>query len=169
MKKQVCLDPMNFDDPTPVEVPVTIGKVSYILKEPSEAAVVQWRDYHASSVRMDKKGNPIGVSGVGGADALLLSLCLFEVTDKGHIPLSRQKILGWKSEIVQALSKRAKEMAGLDEEDDRTVEELQDEVERLNELIETKSQKNGTAHSEMEDWAKNVPALSTDTSDSPTN
>lgn len=70
------LDEMRFDDIEPITVPVTLGKVQYMLHEPSGEAVGAYRDKLLERTQLDSEGNPIKFGGVAQADLILLSYCL---------------------------------------------------------------------------------------------
>ncbi len=108
-----------FEDITPKEVPVQIAGEHYVLREATEATVTTYRDSAAKCMSMDAKDTKTITGSVTGANALLVSLCLF---DSGNILVPVETIRSWPARVVKPLFEKAYEMAGLkdDEDDDDT-------------------------------------------------
>lgn len=119
--------PLTFDSLAPQEVPVTIGEDRYLLREPTEDAVRNWRNAIARTVRVHD-GKPAGLDGVWDTDSLLVSYCLWKVRDDGALDKLRVEVVrSWPSRIVQRLFAEAKRLGGLD----RTAEETRADAKNL--------------------------------------
>jgi len=105
-------------DLTVKETPVTVGGTKYILREASEDAACQYRN---AAVRGAKMVNgTVTMGDAGNVQALLVSLCLFEVNDLGDTfrvtPLVTVK--GWPARVVRPLFDWIKRESMLDESKD---------------------------------------------------
>lgn len=138
------MDTMNFDDLTLIEIPVSINKEKFFLREATEDAARQYRNASVAAARMED-GKVVGVSGVGDIQSLLISLCLFTADTGKNIPLS--VVRGWPSRIVRPLFDKAKEISQLDEKD--TAATLEEKITKLQEQLSSIKATNG------EDQAKN--------------
>lgn len=69
---------MEFDGSL-IVIPVTIGDKKYLLKEASEAACRKFRNAQMSCTKYDSEGNTRTIEGLADGQALLLSMCLFEL------------------------------------------------------------------------------------------
>jgi hypothetical protein len=125
------LEPIIFEDITPIEVPVTYGAKSYILKEAGEGAACRFRDAVLRAHRL-KDGKLTGMEGIPHVEPLLVSMCLYERVNgaKGQqshdVLVSLATINTWKPQFVSKLFKRAKEISGLNEDvEDPTRKALQ--------------------------------------------
>jgi hypothetical protein len=138
------LSPIIFDDLAPIEIPVTMGKKQYILREASEAVAAKWRNHNMQGIRV-VGGKVAGMDGVGDTQALLVSLCLCETDENGAVltikvgneeipktvPLA--EVRRWHSRIVGPLFDRAKAISKLDEQE--TEETLVEKIGRLQEQL----------------------------------
>ena len=97
------------------EVPVTIDGKSYLLKETSGAEACEYRNAVLASTQME--GGRRTFVGLANSEPLLVSLCLYEITDDGpqkRVPL--QVISNWPSKVVSQLFEKAKEISGIDQD-----------------------------------------------------
>jgi len=149
---------MNFDDLAPQEFKFTHQRREYILREPTEAGVIAYRNTMTKGVKLDANTKPLGVpDNIHEADSLLLSYCVFEAAGK-QVQVSLEDLRSkWPSRVVKPLAKRAKEMGGLEEQ--VTVTSLSRQIGELqkkrNEIAD-----NGT----VEDGVKNSSSATVDTS-----
>lgn len=113
------LSPIEFTDLSPVEVKVTLNGQPHVLVEPSEHAVTKWRGVAISAAKLsDGKVSGIG-SSMADAEPLLVSLCLFHITESGRIPVPEAVVRGWPHRVVDTLFKRIKQIGGLDDAEDK--------------------------------------------------
>lgn len=101
-------------DLTPKEETYRIGGRDYTLVEPSEDAACRWRNLATSKAKM-QDGKVVGMDGIADVQPYLVSLCLFEETDKGRVAVPLSVIRGWPARVVKVLFERAKELGDLDE------------------------------------------------------
>lgn len=145
-------EPMNFDDISLVEVPVTIAGEEYLLVEATEATVCKFRNATFACTQYTD-GKVSSMKGLANVEPLLVSLCL--IWKETRIPVKLKTIESWPNRVVTSLFERAKKISGLNE--DESLEKLIEQRDELNEEIE----KFKTA----EEAAKNLPETTTDTSD----
>lgn len=122
----------NFDDLTPLEIPVLFRDKKYKLYEATEDAARQYNNSQTKCTEFSEGG----VSGIKGplADSrsLLLSLCLFNVNEQGDkgSPVPLKFILSWPARVVKPLFEKLKEISGIDE-DEESEDSLKKEIEKL--------------------------------------
>lgn len=68
----------------PASIPVTIGDKEYVLVEPSEDAVRQWRNASASAAKYTPDGKVVALGDIDGPRSVLVGLCLCESTGNGQ-------------------------------------------------------------------------------------
>lgn len=113
------MDELNFDLAVK-EVAATIGGKKYTLREASEDAAIKYKNALARSVRV-ADGKVVGSDGVGDAQALLVSLCLFEtIADDAGRPAGERNVplvtvRGWPARVVRPLFHRAEQISGLED------------------------------------------------------
>jgi hypothetical protein len=105
-------DGLNFDDLTPVEIPVTISGKSYFLLEATGDASCKYRNAQLAATQLGPDGKPIGIRGMADVDPLLVSLCL---VDENRKPVSVATIRAWPARVLEALAKKVKSISGMDE------------------------------------------------------
>lgn len=121
-----------FDTIIPAEERLKLADRNFVLREASRGAVVRWKDAQLRSMRMSAEGKPQGMDGFVAAEFVLLSSCLFEVVDKGELPVSVQTISSWPNQVVEAILERLKRISHIDEETVETLEQrIADAQERL--------------------------------------
>lgn len=104
-------------DLTPKEERHRIGGKDYLLVEPSEDAACRWRNLATSKAKM-QDGKVVGMDGIADVQPYLVSLCLFEETEKGLLPVPLTTVRGWPARVVKFLFDRAKSLGDLDEKED---------------------------------------------------
>lgn len=123
---------LNFNDLTPIEVPVTLGSKKYVLREASEGTSCT---FNAARLRGSEitRGNDgkMTVRQLGGAadlQPLLVSLCLYAVGPDNKIVLLPNgdpdlkylvplaTVRSWPARVVKPLFEKAKAISGLSEE-----------------------------------------------------
>ncbi len=110
------LEPMEFADLEPVLVPVKIGGRKYVLKEPSEAASVKYRNALMRAAKFGTDGSVTAADGLADLEPLLVSLCLFELDkDNFEKPVPLETVLAWPPRVVGPLFERAKALGGIGE------------------------------------------------------
>ncbi len=131
---------MNFDDLTLIEVPVKIQGKKYVLREASGDAACKWRNMLLKSTKLGPDGRPTSIDGMADSDPYLVSLCLFEVTDKGDKAVPLHTIRAWPNRVQKDLCERAKAISCLEEQQD-TKEALVEKMDRLKEQLATMEDK----------------------------
>lgn len=132
--------PIVIDSPEPIVVPVTIKDKKYELREAPEGAAAKYQDALLRSMRSQEStdGSKYTVTDrVTETEALLVSLCLFELTENGGfktVPLTT--IQGWVHRVVKPLFETAEKISGLarketKEEIVKKIKELQVRLKRL--------------------------------------
>lgn len=145
--------PMNFDDLTPIEIPVSIGVKQYVLCEATGTAGVAFNNARTKGIKFSNEGKPNSISGVADVEPLLVSLCLFETVEGGRKPVPITTVQSWPYRVMKDLFDRAKEISNLDESE--TLEDLQKQKTEIDKKI---------ADFEK-DAVKNLPSDTTDGSD----
>lgn len=116
----------DFTFSTKEEVfPVNIDGEDYELREASGNAACQYRDLIIGNLTLGDSGKPQKISHIASAEPLLVSLCLFKVGEKEHVPQS--KVASWPARIQKKLFKKVKEMSDLDDETVETEEALKND------------------------------------------
>lgn len=136
---------LNFDDLTPIEIPVSIKGEKYVLKEPTEGAVCRWRDAQLKASKLTD-GKLTSMDGLADTEPLLVSLCIFKIRDlpdgsKKEVPVELPVVRGWSGRIVKVLFEKLKEIGELEEKDTEEVlqKRLKDTQEQLKALRNGKS------------------------------
>lgn len=118
-----------FDSLVPEEVPVTIDKDRFILREALEEDVVWWQSEQFKNAKVSKGSATVsGLGGMAERESLLLSRCLFRADPEGRLPLNsvgepdrrmlvaKQNIKGWPTKVVKKLFKTLADISGLNDE-----------------------------------------------------
>src|SRR5262245_33468395 len=74
---------LNFDDLTPVEVPVSIAGKKYILREASADAASRWRNSLMRVTKLGTDGKATFTGEAADTSTFLVSLCLFQPDKDG--------------------------------------------------------------------------------------
>lgn len=120
---------LDFSLINPVELPVIVGDKKYILREASGDAACKYRNNLLKSTKMSPDGKVQSVEGLADIEPFLVSLCLFEVTEKGDKPVALHTIRSWPNRVQKALFEEAKRISYLD--DIETVESLNKQIDEL--------------------------------------
>lgn len=113
---------MDFDSLVPAEEPVKFRGKQYVLREADADAVRRYRNAIFKCTRTGDNGRISAGEGLADTEPLLVSLCLFEVTDKGEKPVSLPTVLSWPGHVVKAIFEKAKEISRLNELPDKEQE-----------------------------------------------
>ncbi len=146
---------MNFDDITPVEIPVSIAGEKYVLCEATGEAGRQFNNARTRGIKFGVEGKPNSIEGVANVEPLLVSLCLFKILAEGmRKPVSVSVISAWPYRVMKRLFDKAKEISDLEEKEE-DLEELQKQRAEIDKKIADIG----------EDAAKNSPSDTRDGSD----
>lgn len=115
---------IRFDDITPIEVEVFVGKEKYILRETSGAARVIYDNARLACYEY-QEGKLVKVHDIANIEVLLVSLCLF--MSDGVTPVSEVTIKMWPGRVYKALYEKAREISGMSE----TPENLEEQIKLL--------------------------------------
>lgn len=142
------IESMDFESLELIEVPVKIGDVKYVLHEADEGAAKAYQNARMRGAKLDDgKVSWQLTEDLAGIPSMMLSLCLFRLTEEGKpfsSPVSLREITGyregngivhkgWPARIVKPVFKRLKDISELD--DDETLESLQEQQEELGNRI----------------------------------
>lgn len=166
-------DPFDFDDLAPIEIPVRIAGVAYILREASEAAACKWRNHQLKATRM-ADGKVTGMDGMADAEPLLVSLCLCQTNPDGTLKLDPQRnpanvplalVLSWPARIVKPLFEKAKEISDLTEKEtaDALEKRLLETREKLDKLRAGENREKNLPNGSTDSFALLNPSASTST------
>ena len=103
---------LDFDDLTPISLPVKLQGKTYSLREASEDAACRWRNAVLKAVKPDSNGKPTCLDNLSDTEPFLVSLCLFDDKDK---PVPLPVVRSWSARIVKKLFAAVKEISDLDE------------------------------------------------------
>lgn len=115
---------IRFDDITPIEVEVFVGKEKYILRETSGAARVIYDNARLACYEY-QEGKLVKVHDIANIEVLLVSLCLF--MSDGVTPVPEVTIKMWPGRVYKALYEKAREISGMSE----TPENLEEQIKLL--------------------------------------
>ena len=110
-------DVIDFGDLSVAEREVKAGGKLYVLVEASEDAACKYRNSQTRELVLGPDGKPTGLRNMADTGPYLLSLCLYEVTDKGRLPVPLKTIRSWPARVVGPLVDLARKMSKLDEEE----------------------------------------------------
>lgn len=107
---------IDFSDLKPVAIHLKnlLGK-NYILREASGAAGTAYQNAMMSAARVDNDMNIKGVSNLADIEPLLLSMCLFEVTPTGEVPVSLTQVKLLPNRVQKQLYAIAREISDLNQ------------------------------------------------------
>lgn len=125
-------DSFNFDF-APVEIPVTVNGVAYVLQDASAGDAAKFKNRSTSGILMED-GKVVGVKGVGELNCYLVSLCLKKADEK-RTPVPLDVISKWPERVVKPLAAKAAEISELNETE--TEESLVKKINELNKQLET--------------------------------
>ena len=128
---------MRFDDITPIEVEVFVGKEKYILRETSGAARVIYDNARLACYEY-QEGKLVKVHDMANIEVLLVSLCLF--MGDGVTPVSEISIKVWPGRVYKALYEKAREISGMSE----TPENLEEQIKLLQKQLSEYRDKDDT-------------------------
>lgn len=158
---------LNFDDLTPIEVPVKYDGKDYVLCEADEEAAAVFRNGSIRGAPVDD-GEVVGLpTDLGSQQSLLVSRCLHHTDSSGEktTQLVDQRVLRkWPSRVIKPIFEKAKEISELGEDDD-TMENLLKERGRIDKRI--LKLKENAAKNEPNDTTDGSPVPVTTESPSP--
>jgi hypothetical protein len=128
---------MRFDDITPIEVEVFVGKEKYILRETSGAARVIYDNARLACYEY-QEGKLVKVHDMANIEVLLVSLCLF--MSDGVTPVPEVTIKVWPGRVYKALYEKAREISGMSE----TPENLEEQIKLLQKQLSEYRDKDDT-------------------------
>ena len=128
---------MRFDDITPIEVEVFVGKEKYILRETSGAARVIYDNARLACYEY-QEGKLVKVHDIANIEVLLVSLCLF--MSDGVTPVPEVTIKVWPGRVYKALYEKAREISGMSE----TPENLEEQIKLLQKQLSENRDKDDT-------------------------
>jgi hypothetical protein len=163
-KYPYSIHPIVFDDLAPIEVPVKLEGLHYVLREASGDAVVKYQNRIFKSTKIGGEGKPTTIEGFADADPYLLSMCLFEADENGLIKLDKhgrassvqvQTILSWPNRVLARLVSTLKQISP-DIEGKETEESLTKKISLFQEKLDN------LRSGRTEQQAKNSETATTD-------
>ncbi len=115
------MDELIFDDLERKQIPVSIGGKKYTLWEATGEMVIKYRNETAKYLKIGTEGRATTVEGSANADPYLVSLCL---TDEAGGPVSMATIKSWPNKVSQTLYEKAKELSGIDEDEQSLLKQM---------------------------------------------
>jgi len=108
------MDELNLETLEPINVSVNLGGKKYLLKEASVDAVCRWKNAQLKETRLGPDGKASAI--LPKADPFLLSLCLFEIDDKGkEKPVPAMTVRSWPNRIQKPLMDKLRSISDLEE------------------------------------------------------
>jgi hypothetical protein len=122
---------LDFDDLQPIEIAFPIQGKPYVLREASGDAVTKHRSVMLRALKMGANGRPVGIdASAADAEALLVSLCLYDADEQGHLRLDKNgnpdgrymvsipRVKAWPARVQKALFNKIREISDMDESKD---------------------------------------------------
>jgi len=121
-------DSIVFESIEPIEIPVTISGVDYVLKEANGKAACDYRNAMLAGAELDKNGNVAVIKGLANIEPLLVARCLYRIVKNPEgpdtfEPVLEEQVLKWPSRVLKVLFAKAKEISELGEATDEKGEE----------------------------------------------
>jgi len=113
---------LHFESTDLIEVPVTIGKDEFVLREADGDVSCKYRNAVLSCTKLSGRGKPVSIQNLADVEPYLVSLCLFSLDGK---PVALKVVRSWPNRITKQLYNTAKEISNLDEGDDPRREQLE--------------------------------------------
>lgn len=130
-------------DVTPVEVPVKIGGVDYILRSANGDTTIKYRNAQMAATRLGPDGKVCGLDGMADVEPLLVSMCLKRKIPNEKIPgewklahVSEADVRAWPPKVLEKLYDTARVISGL--KDDESLEGMEKQLAELQKRIEEK-------------------------------
>lgn len=147
---------MNWESAEPKEEEVTLGPISYVLREASSGTASKHKDATFKAVKVNNQTNTSTFGGIADADLVLLSECLFENKTPPNTtvlvagaPVSVATVRSLPNRISEPLVEYLKEISGMQPK------ETKESLTKQRETIDAKLAKFNAPESEEEDTAKN--------------
>ena len=110
-------DSLDFNDLTPIEIPVSVAGKSFILREADGDTATKYSNTLTSSFTLGLDGKPSKIGNIADIEPLLVSLCLFPVDNNGNVSPQHVKesvVRKWPARILKEIYAKAKEISELD-------------------------------------------------------
>lgn len=143
-------DTLNFEDLTPIQIPVKYQGNTYLLCEANGEAGTRYRNAVFSALRATDGGETYGLKGFASVQPLLVHLCLYEAEvvpgtspeeyrlcrdeNKNPIRVSQDIVEAFPNRMLVQLFERAKEISELGELGD-SLDELKKRRAKIDEKI----------------------------------
>jgi len=136
---------LDFEDLTPIELPVKIAGKEYLLREASGEDARIYNNARMRGVQMEGDKILSLPEDSAGIPSLLVSRCLWETKDgKPTARVAIQKVRGWPERVIKPLFEKAKDISELQDEDteEGLYKQMADLRERMKKLKERSAVKN---------------------------
>lgn len=118
---------LTFDDQAPVEIPVTIGKRRFILREADTAVYTRYRDGMQKEITVDPETKRISAGAATKAQIQAIAMSLTELRVNGdaktqHVKVSVDTVMKFKPAVTKAIFAKLCEISpGLSVDEDAKV------------------------------------------------
>lgn len=119
-------DVIDFGDVSLQTRRLKINGKAYLLREATEDVACKYQNARIKELVMGPDGKPSGLRNVADVGPYLVSLCLFEITERGEVAVPVKQVREWPSRLVSQLTDMAKKMSRLDDEE--TAEALEKRI-----------------------------------------
>lgn len=147
------LDPIVFDDITPIEVPVKVGQLEFVLREATGESAVKYTNAKLKRLSLGADGKPSSFAGMGDLEPYLVSLCLFtakrERPELNNQPVHEADIRAWPHKIQKKLFDIAKQISEIDQ--DQSKDDLEKIIADAQKRIAELDAKDSKAKNEQSD------------------
>lgn len=100
------------------EVPVTLDNEEYVIVELDGRERDKYLGTLGKRTRFDKDGKPAGLKDFDGIQASLLTLSLYKLGATGREAVDAKTIQSWPSSVVSDLFDIAKDLSGIEVDED---------------------------------------------------
>lgn len=127
----------NYDDLSPQAFEFSWKGREYVLREPSEAAVLLFRQAQLKGGSMVEGKTTVSIERIYESQSILVASCTFEKLKDGAESQAKAEVVkSFPARVVKDLFQRAKKMGELDEDD--TEEGIAKQIEALEKRLAAK-------------------------------
>lgn len=120
---------------TDEETNVTINGEKYVVVTPSGKTVIEYKNKGGNRFEI-KDGKASAMQIESGADAFLVSKCLYKLTETGRFPVTIEFVLALRPySIIEKLAEEAKRLGQVAGEE--TVESIEEQIQVLKNKLES--------------------------------
>lgn len=109
------------------EIPVVIDSQEYVLQELDGSERDRYLNGLTNRMRVNNKGDLAGIKNFDGLQASLVAASIRLVDGLERKPVLLKTVQGWPAKVVKQLFDAARELSGLDDEDEKDKEKTNNE------------------------------------------